>query len=119
MVAVDRDRIRVDRGHHHVERAALGLRLQPRPDLRLGGGIEHAARQALHQPVVALAEALLGRHFDLEPVAGLLAGQRNRESTRLNSSHYCAYRIPSSARKKNNDNVRSVKSTDDTPSTPT
>src|SRR3546814_98453 len=52
------------------------LRLQPRPDLRLGGGIEHAARQALHQPVVALAEALLGRDFDLEPVAGLLAGQR-------------------------------------------
>src|SRR3546814_13029741 len=49
------------------------------PDLRLGGGIEHAARQALHQPVVALAEALLGRDFDLEPVAGLLAGQRPLE----------------------------------------
>src|SRR3546814_2738938 len=76
MVAVDRDRVRIDRRHHHVERAALGLRLQPRPDLRLGRGIEHAARQALHQAGVALAEALLGRDLDLEPVAGLLPGQR-------------------------------------------
>src|SRR3546814_5946501 len=76
MVAVDRDRVRIDRRHHHVERAALGLRLQPRPDLRFGRGIEHAARQALHQAVVALAEALLGRDLDLEPVAGLLPGQR-------------------------------------------
>src|SRR3546814_7784738 len=74
MVAVDRDRVRIDRRHHHVERAALGLRLQPRPDLRLVRGIEHAARQALHQAVVALAEALLGRDLDLEPVAGLLPG---------------------------------------------
>src|SRR3546814_18280396 len=76
MVAVDRDRVRIDRRHHHVERAALGLRLQPRPDLRLGRGIEHAARQALHQAVVALAETLLGRDLYLEPVAGLLPGQR-------------------------------------------
>src|SRR3546814_17368900 len=76
MVAVDRDRVRIDRRHHHVERAALGLRLQPRPDLRLGRGIEHAARPALHQAVVALADALPGRDLDLDPVSGPLPGPR-------------------------------------------
>src|SRR3546814_14578298 len=76
MVAVDRDRVRIDRRHHHVERAALGLRLQPRPDLRFGPGIEPAARQVLHQAVVGLAETLLGRALAREPVAALLPAPR-------------------------------------------
>src|SRR3546814_16755541 len=62
MVAVDRDRVRIDRRHPHVERAALGLRLQPRPDLRPGPAIQHAPRPALTQAVVALAAPLHGRH---------------------------------------------------------
>src|SRR3546814_5703023 len=55
------------------------------------------------QHVAVVAPVLLGRG-DLDAVEALLdgggafvRGQEDRQSTRLNSSHKCAYRMPSSA----------------------
>src|SRR3546814_14573975 len=44
--------------------------------------------------VLAVVRKLVRR---LRPEGGLLGQQRDRKSTRLNSSHYCASRMPSSA----------------------
>src|SRR3546814_9803094 len=59
------------------------------------------ARQPLNaschaEPETLFGRELFGRH-SLDGLIGAIAATPDRKSTRLNSSHYCASRMPSSA----------------------
>src|SRR5688500_17795843 len=75
MVAIDGDRVRCHRRHHHIERTAHGLRLQPVADLGFLLGAPHRPRQSLHQRFMTRAEAVFRRDHHFEAVARLASGQ--------------------------------------------
>src|SRR3546814_761700 len=69
---------------------AAPLRRRLVAELEEGGGTPDAA---VDERGIGARE-VQRRHRDAMAIAG---GHRDRKSTRLNSSHYCAYRMPSSA----------------------
>src|SRR3546814_4278908 len=66
----------------------------------LFGGQADAQRMLVEFAVVQRNAYRYALHH-LDPVAGGVLRRQDRKSTRLNSSHYCACRIPSTACKKN------------------
>src|SRR3546814_9952339 len=101
------------RSHHQVGPAGALLRLelvqldadglaagrlrQGRPSGQAG---EEAEQDKAKEGVKVIQHAIAS-HFHGVSYHALNRGSRDRKSTRLNSSHYCASRMPSSACKKN------------------
>src|SRR3546814_4469624 len=65
---------------------------------------DHAIFETHGQPGVAARSGQRYIYFVIRPFGLAAVDSRDRKSTRLNSSHSCAPRMPSSARKKNNNN---------------
>src|SRR3546814_10108635 len=97
------------RGNAHRVVADRLLRPAPGRDLRAGVGAgeedhrfaagEQAVRRVAAEMVAVAAAAIGDTGLPREPDCRVqrLAGGEDRKSTRLNYSHYCATRMPSSA----------------------